>query len=148
MILNYMNTDTPTNFTEHIKTTQENETHLQRVKSNMRSQETSNVNVACMEVACVNLTKDDHHCNMCERTYQHKSSLDRHIKKIHERNIIVIPMTECIITKATCQDTSKTFTKTKAELRSSTAMRLTPRNRTSKSTVKRYMKTRMRTVWM
>ena len=85
MILNYINTDTPTNFTEHIKTTHENETHLQRVNSNMRSQQTSNVNVTCVDVACVNLPKDEHHCNICERTYQHKSSLDRHIKKIHEK---------------------------------------------------------------
>ena len=80
-----MNTDTPINFTEHITDAHENETHLQRVKSNVRSQETSNVNVAYMDVACINLTKDEHHCNMCERTYQHKSSLDGHIKKIHEK---------------------------------------------------------------
>ena len=33
----------------------------------------------------MNLTTNEHHCNMCEKTYQHKRSLDRHIKISHEK---------------------------------------------------------------
>ena len=42
MILNYLKTDAPTNLTEHIKTTPEEESHLQRVNCNMNCQELSN----------------------------------------------------------------------------------------------------------
>ena len=31
-------------------------------------------------MTCVDLTSNEHHCNRCEKTYQHKRSLDRHIQ--------------------------------------------------------------------
>ena len=51
MILNYLNTDTPKKFTEHIKTTPENESQLQHVNCNMRSQETWKLKDHSTEVA-------------------------------------------------------------------------------------------------
>lgn len=81
MILNYLNADTPTNLTEHIKTTHENESHLQRVNCKMRSRETSNLKD---HNKVVHENKDEHHCDSCEKTYKHRSSLRRHIEKVHE----------------------------------------------------------------
>ena len=42
-----------------------------------------------MNVTYTNLTGADltneYHCSMCEKSYKHKSSLKRHIKKMHEK---------------------------------------------------------------
>ena len=42
--------------------------------------------VACGNVANTKLTTNRYHCNVCEKTCQHKSSLNTHIKNIHEND--------------------------------------------------------------
>ena len=37
-----------------------------------------------MRMRFANLT-NEHHSNKCERTYKHKSSLNRHTNKVHEK---------------------------------------------------------------
>ena len=42
------------------------------------------MNVTYTDAPGANLT-NEYHCGMCEKTYKHKSSLKRHIKKMHEK---------------------------------------------------------------